>query len=145
MPDFTQFISNKYERYAVYEQAGAGELTTGLGIIFLSVLLLLTLYYDRWQKREDAIYFKLYVLSSMFIPLGLAYIMFGRLAMYFAPSSIVVYPLIASNMKNSIVRTGFIILVIAFTVYGFIGFFQSPIWHDAYETYHTVFAAPEFY
>lgn len=144
-PKITVFVSNRIQRYSVYEQAGAGELTTGLGLVFLSVILILSVATERYQHRKDAIPYKLLIINSMFIPLGLAYMMFGRLAMYFAPAAIAVYPLNALPLKNVFIRYSYILLIIVFIAVGFFRFFQSPIWHDSYESYKTIFTAPEFY
>jgi len=126
-------------------QSGASELTTGLGVLFLSIILILALYYAQFQNKEYTLLFKLFILGMMFIPLSFMLIMLGRIEMYFAPIGITILPIIVSDIKNRLTRVTLVVFIICFTLYGFIQFYKSPIWHDAFITYQTIFSAPEFY
>ena len=145
MPIINQVVSDKFKRYEAYLQSGASELTTGLGVLFLSIILILALYYAQFQNKEYTLLFKLFILGMMFIPLSFMLIMLGRIEMYFAPIGITILPIIVSDIKNRLTRVTLVVFIICFTLYGFIQFYKSPIWHDAFITYQTIFSAPEFY
>lgn len=145
LPYIERIVSEKIVSYEVYVHSGGAELTTGLGVLFLALLLLLTVYYDRFQQGDRALLFKLNILNLMFVPLGLIIMMLGRIGMYFAPASIAVLPIIVSTSRNRLTKIAVSTALICFTLYGFYQFFQSPIWRDAFMTYHTIFSAPEIY
>lgn len=61
MPIMTQIVSDKFERYEVYLQSGAAELTTGLGLLFLSIILILALYYAKFQEKKRKRFYLNYI------------------------------------------------------------------------------------
>lgn len=138
-----QFISNYFVKYAIYQKAGV--VNTGLGFLYLSAMFILTLYFERLQNKETALVFKIATISLMFIPLNLIIGLIGRVGMYFAPATIVVYPIILMNLKRPISKTIYLTLLLIFTIYKFFQFFYSDIWQDAYGTYLTIFSAPQWY
>lgn len=140
-----QLISSTLIRYQAYVRSGGVEISSGLGVIFLSIILLLTIYYDRSQQGERTLLFKLNILHLMFVPLGLVVLMLGRIGMYFAPASIAVLPIITMSSKNRLVRISLTLGMILFAAYGYFNFVQSPVWSDAFKNYQTIFAAPAFY
>ena len=141
--EINEFINQYFARYNVYE--GGGKLGTGLGLIFLSCMFSFILYHDKFQKKENSLLFKIAFLSFIFLPLGLIIMMIVRVAMYFQPVIIVVYPLVVISIKESWLKFSFILFLVLFSLYGFIQFFQSEIWREAFGTYQTIFSAPEIY
>jgi len=140
-----QIVSNNFARYQIYVQSGGAEIASGLGVLFLSAILILTIYYDRLQQGERAILFKLNILNLMFVPLGLVILMLGRIGMYFAPASIIVLPIITTAFKNRIMRIALALAIIGFTFYGYFQFVNSPVWKDSFKTYQTILSAQEMY
>jgi len=140
-PYMSEFISKYFDRYEMYE--GAGKIGSGIGVLYLSILFFLALYYEKYQDRENSIIFKLAIIGFMFIPLGMYIQLIGRVGMYFTPATIAVYPIIQMNMKKPIYRTYYILLVIV-TVYTFITFFQSDLWSNFFGVYHTIFSSDVF-
>lgn len=89
--------------------------------------------------------YKLAIITFLFTPLALQVMMFGRLNMYFTPVLIAVFPIILFTTKDRFFHLVFLSSLMAFTLYKFWGFFQSPIWRDKFGTYQTIFSAPQWY
>lgn len=142
-PYLSQFISNNFERYEVYQTAGV--ISTGLVALYLSGLLILTLYYERFQNRKTAFIFKIAIIGFIFIPLNLLIQLISRVGMYFVPATLIAYPIILMNLKKHIYKTIFLFLLIFMTTYQFFAFFNSEVWKDAFGIYQTIFSAPKLY
>jgi hypothetical protein len=142
-PFLDQFISAYFEKYKKYE--GAAAFGTGIGFLFSCGLFLLIVYYDKYQDSETALVFKLAIISFMFVPLAFYVQLIGRIGMYFAPATIIVYPVIIENIKKPLYKAIFIILLLFFTIYTFFQFFNSEPWKEYFGTYNTIFSANRFY
>jgi hypothetical protein len=142
-PLLTQFINSNFERYKVYQEEG--HIATGLGVLYSFALVILTLYYERFQNRETALVFKISIISSIFMPLALIIALITRLGMYFLPATIVVYPIILMNLRNPIYKTIFLTFLLFFTIFLFFQFFNSETWKLSFGTYQTIFSAPKIF
>lgn len=142
-PYLQQFISNYFQKYLIYQDPG--EVNTGLGIIYLSLLMILALYFERSQNKETALVFKLAIISVMLMPLNLIVALIGRVGMYFAPATIVAYPIIYMNLKRPVSKIIYLTSLIFFITYQFFQFFYSDVWKDAFGTYQTILFAPQWY
>jgi hypothetical protein len=138
-------IKTYLSKYEFYLKGTGVEIGTGIGVIFLSVMFALILYYARLQDNENAILFKIAMLSFIIMPFGLILMMIGRIGMYFNIATVAVYPIIFKNLKNQYVKTGILILLICFTMLSFYGFFESGIWKSKFGTYRTIFSAHQNY
>jgi len=138
------FISTYFERYAIYNTQGGIEIGTGMGLLFYTVLFVLILWYGQYQTRENAIVFKLAVVSYLLLPVSLIILMLGRGTMYFQPATIVVMPVVFANIKNVLIRYAVMFALIAITLLSFYGFFHSKIWEKKFGTYQTIFSSQEF-
>ncbi len=145
LPDINKFTSAYFRQYESYQVAGEKGKGTGLKILFLSALFVLTLYYERFQNKETALLFKIAIISFMLIPMVMLIMMLGRMDMYFQIATIAVFPIIILNVKEWFIRKFIAVLIIFITLYGFYQFFESEIWRKAFGTYQTIFSAPEFY
>lgn len=143
LPFLNHFIALYFEKYSIYQTGFA--VGTGLGVLYLSVLLILTLHFERGQDRETALIFKISIISFMFIPLSILILLISRAGMYFAPATILVYPIILVNIKTPILKLVFLLMLIFITTYEFINFFSTEGWRIAFGTYKTIFSAPKFY
>lgn len=143
MPFLNDFISNYFERYESYQSAGV--VGSGLGVAFLFVLFIVVLYYAPFQEKRRDLVFKITIIGFMFIPLSLLIQLIGRIGMYFAPATMITYPIILTNIdkyKNKLIFAGSLIFM---TLYTFIQFFYSELWRDAFGTYHTIFSSDKIY
>jgi len=134
-PYLDQFISLYFDKYKKYE--GTTVLGSGIGFIFSFVLFLLMLFYDKYQDRETGLVFKLAIISFMFVPLSFYIHMIARVGMYFAPATIIVYPVILADIKKPVYKITLLILILSFTLYTFFLFFNSEPWREYYRTYQT--------
>lgn len=141
-PNLTQFISRYFERYEVYNEEGF--VSTGLGVLYLFVLFIITIYFGRFQKRQSALVFKIAIISFIFIPLSLIIQLSGRLGMYFTPATLIVYPIILRDHKRPIFKLIFFVLLIFITTFQFYQFFYSSVsvYKDFFGTYKTIFSVP---
>ena len=71
--------------------------------------------------------------------------MLGRVGMYFSPIMIAVYPIILFTTKNRFFYVTFLCSLMFMILFKFLVFFQSPVWRDYFDTYQTIFSAPQFY
>lgn len=97
------------------------------------------------QVKTRRLLYLLAIMTFMFIPLSFLIAMVSRINMYFAPVMIAVFPIILFTTKDKFFKLVFISSLIAFTLFTFVFFFQSPVWRDAFGTYQTIFSAPQFY
>jgi hypothetical protein len=142
-PYLTFLINNFSEKYSAYQNPGV--VSSGLGFIYYSALFIMTLYFERTQKIEVALVFKVAIISFLMIPLPLIIDMTGRLLMYFLPATIVVYPNIVLSLKNAFLKITFLTLIVALTLFQFFQFFNSEIYYKGYGIYQTIFSAPKWY
>ncbi len=141
-PYIQQFIAKYFVKYVNQD---VGELSSGLGFVYVSGMLILTLYFERLQNKETALIFKIAIISFMLMPLNLIYELSGRLALYFQIGTIIVYPAIFMNLKRPTFKIGYLTVIIVFTSYKFFQFFFSEIQKDYYGIYKTIFSAPQWY
>lgn len=140
---FNNLIGTVFEKYLRFE--GTTVINTGYGLIFISFLLLIILIYERYQRQEISLLFKIAAISFFIIPASFPIPMLGRMGMYVQPVLIVVYPYVIMSMKNMLLKYSIMVSIIAFTLYKFFLFFQSDVWVNKYSTYTTVFDAPKYY
>jgi len=138
-------ITNYFERYAFYNTQSGIEIGTGMGLLFCTLLFVLILWYEQYQTKENAIVFKLAIVSYLLLPASLIIMILGRSAMYFQPATIVVIPLVFTNIKNDIVRYTVMFALISITLLSFNGFFHSKVWEKKFGTYQTIFSSQELY
>lgn len=131
-----------FDTYSDFEPA---TIDSGLGVLYLSILFVLTIYYEKFQNRETALVFKIAIISFMFIPLGMLLLFFGRIEMYFSIGLIIAYPLIFKGIKSHILKLMFSTILILITLYTYFLFFNSEVYRKSFETYQTIFSAEKIY
>lgn len=142
-PYIKLLIHNFFEKYEFYQDPGV--INTGLSLLYYSILFILVLYFESNQNREIALIFKIAIVSFLIIPLPLIIEMAGRLGMYFAPATIVVYPIIVMNIEKPISKTIFISMLLVVTIYQFFQFFYSETYQSYFGIYQTIFSSPQWY
>ena len=108
-PYFRIIISNFSEKYETYQDAGV--VNSGFGFLYYASLLILVLCWERYQNREIALIFKIAIISFLLMPLTLVVEMLSRLGMYFAPATIVTYPIILMNLKKNETKIFFVMII----------------------------------
>lgn len=140
-PGLYFLIGNYFEGYEAYIGTVA-EIGSGVGIIFMSMFFIFIIYFSRFQEKQKKIFFYIAIIGFMFIPLGLLVAMISRASMYFTPATIVVYPILMSNIKKPFQKFIFVFILMIFTLYTFFTFFNSEIFGKYYEVYRTIFSLP---
>lgn len=125
-------------QYDVYQDAGV--VSSGLGLITLSMIFLFMMFSTLSLSKKDMLIVKIGAISFMIIPFSLLVMMIARISMYFQAALIVAIPLAVMSVKNKLIRALFLIPFIIFTLYGYFTFFASPIYHQKFNIYHTVFS-----
>lgn len=143
MPYINQFISSYFTKYEIYQDEGI--VNSGLGIAYLSGLFILTLYYARFENKENSLIFKIAIIYFMSLPLFLYIQLSVRIGMYFMPATLIVYPIIFMSLKRKIYKIIFATSLLLVTSYMFFQFFESEVWKDCCGTYQTILSAPEWY
>ena len=141
LPSLKMITNEYFQKYEVY-LGNKSDLNSGIGVIFMSIVLIFILFYSRFQLREYDVLFKLAILGFMFIPLGLLILMMSRIGMYFAPATIIVYPVVILHIKDPTIKRAFTVFLVAFTLYTFVLFFSTGIFKEGFATYQTIFSAP---
>lgn len=141
LPSINVLLNTYFQKYETYAGTGT-EVGSGVGIFFLSIILIFVLYYSKTQKADLKTIFILAIFSFMFIPIGLLITMVSRVGMYFTPATIIAYPIIFKNIREPLVKRLFLFFLMFFTLYTFIVFFNSEIYKKGYDTYKTIFTAP---
>lgn len=142
-PYLSMFINTYFRKYEVYQDAAI--VGSGLGVLYLSALFILLLYYGGNQKNETALIVYLSIISFMFIPLSLFIEIIGRVGMYFQVATIIAYPIILVSIKNPVQKKIFLTILLFMTSYTFFQFFYSGVYKDAFGTYKTIFSSRRWY
>lgn len=134
--NFLQLYLSRYETHLENDVVLKQEI--GLGVVLQFMILIIVIYYGKFQNKESSLLFKIYIISFIFIPLSMIIWLIDRTGFYFTIFSIAVIPIIASSMVNRNIAKFVPIVFIAFTLFKFYLFFQSEIWIKSFETYHTI-------
>lgn len=143
LPYLNILISNYFDKYEIYQEAGV--VGTGLGILYLSTLLILLLYYGRLQDKETGLIFNIAVISFLFIPLSLFIEIIGRVGMYFQVATLIAYPVTLFSIKKIVYRKSYVAILVFMTIYTFFQFFYSSVYKDGYGSFHTIFSSGRWY
>lgn len=133
-------FSEKYEYYQ-----DAGNISSGLGFIYYSLLFIIVLLYEKKQDHKSSLFFKISVVSFIIMPLSIIVEMIGRLGIYFMPSIMIVYPNIVHKISIRSNKLIFITIFVIITFYQFFQFFYSETYRDYFMDYHTIFSASKWY
>ena len=141
LTQFNNLLSLYFQQYETYSGTGA-DINSGLGVIFLSIIMIFLIFYSHFQNKEVDILFKLAILGFMFIPAGLQISMFSRIGMYFTPVTIAVYPSVVMKINKILLKRLFSFFIILFTLYTFIMFLTTGVFAEGFKSYQTIFSAP---
>ena len=124
-------------RYAVYEDKGSAG--SGIGISFSIINLVALLIFYNNQNGIGKFLFGLSILNILLLPLSVANVMLGRFGLYLSSAGLATIPLIALSINQITLKWSFIILNMLFYLYGYLNFFNDPIWAKSYSNYFTIF------
>lgn len=111
---------------------------TLIGSIAWGTLLSIVIYYARYQKENKKNLFYLTSLHSMVYVIGPLIWLAARMGYYFAPFSIVAYPLIMQHEKNKILKTGIFTIFTIYLLYRLTNFFELDWVISGYSKYQTI-------
>jgi hypothetical protein len=142
-PHLLSTVASYFEKYAGYQDEGI--FNSGLGVVYFSMLFILTLIFINKQNKKISLISKMAIISFILLPLNLMVFLASRLAMYFATATIILYPTIYMSLKNNLLKIFFLWLVIIATIYRFLQFFYSDTYNEFFSEYQTIFSALEWH
>lgn len=123
-----------FEKYEVYLEEKEND-GFGLGIL----LLLITscwLLYKYGHTSENRFFIITTSIPVILTPFCHVIPLISRLGFYFALIGTVAYQI---KDKRDIIGWSLITLLLIIYLSGYFSFFESPVWHDAFKDYHTIF------
>ena len=129
--------------FVSYKQYGVGDVSTlssGFGVLLFYLLAILSIFLEKHQNRNSSLFFKLYIIGIIIIPLSFFIPMIGRLDMYFTFSAIIVFPNIILTFRKQLYKLLFTTIIIFFTLYQFFNFFTNETYGKFYSNYNTIFS-----
>lgn len=137
-------VFEEFEDYALTYGNDKSNNTYRLGFVLNLIPLVLSLIYitntSKGYKSTDKIAVALSIISFIIAPFSEIIPIVGRIGMYFGVYQIIAAPKIYSNVENNIIRWGLLFIFCFMTMHGYMGFFNSPIYREAYTTFHTIFS-----
>lgn len=128
---------DQFNRYMEYDY-GATEGTIGLGVIIKIVSALWLIKNSDTMDEPSKVICLIYCLSIIVIPFVLKIPMIARVSIYLSLFSIPVFPKFVDGKKDY-VGLGIFVVLFVLCITGYFGFFNSPIWTDAFSVYKTIF------
>lgn len=144
---FESFISNEgiqgVQTLDYYMKTNETVVTYGIGFVINLIPFVIAMWGLFFSKTQIDNQHKLLITLSMFsyiiAPFSQVLPMLGRFGMYFNAYSVAAIPFIYSLLPSKRLFGFLLGIYIMMLVYGYILFFQSPIWKNAYTTFHTIF------
>jgi hypothetical protein len=104
----TYLFGDKYSYYL-----GFGTSPGLINILIYSILLLIILYHYNSFNYNFQLFAKLFIVGLFLLPVGYILPISSRMALYFLPLSIIIYPRLLSQTESLVLRQIFIISVIS--------------------------------
>lgn len=138
-------VMSVMENVSKYEEVYADSdhtLTFGIGYLVGLIPLILSFFYIA-KKRDDEDATRLVVLSSvgyLLAPFSSIIPLISRLSYYFGMYSIIATYRIYSGLTNAYLKYVLLFLYFLMMLFGYYGFFQSPIFGEYYNKFDTIFS-----
>lgn len=127
----------KYDTYM--EEGNKLQLGSGIGFLFNILFFMILVLYDNHKEDINSWLLKMFSISYMFIPLSFIVPLIGRIGTYLSIMGVVgILPIIDLFRQKRVIQI-VISLFIFMTLYGYVTFFYSDVWRDAFMEYHTIF------
>lgn len=130
------FQMEELEKYEIY----AGETMesgSGLGVVLKCLTVYVLLMYH--SKNKTNRFFSLaYCFFVLTIPFSYTIQLIARVGIYFNFISLISFQYLTNFKKDTL---GFVILILTLLIatMGYFAFFESPVWHNAFSVYSTIF------
>ena len=116
--------------------------TFRLGFVLNCIPIVLSLLY-LWNNEGDECSRRMVIMSVipfLLIPFAQIVPLIGRIGNYFAIYQIASYPIIYKAVNKKIIRQACTAIYVLITIYGYFGFYASPVWREHFSTFHTIFS-----
>jgi hypothetical protein len=134
-------VETLFPNYRAYNKPG--EINRGLSFIVFGIFFAAVLFCARFQSKEQSLLFKVAIIHYLLMPL---YLLFGMIARtnYFESATIAVLPMTFFCINKPIFRSILVFMVMGMTLHSFYDYFHAD-YAVKYNTYNTIFEAPEPY
>ena len=132
----TSTLLPKYMYYIDNEEGI--KLGSGMGLLLSSFFYLYILFFAKRETNADFVFYRIVSVFIILSPISLVINNLSRLSLYFAPALIIVIPQLITLKQDKLLKRGFIILYILFTIYGAYGHYTSPIFMEENYNYKTI-------
>ena len=133
----SKLFKDQYYMYLVQDE-DMGRSNMSNIIIYSLLLIVLLLYYNKIEYKSMKLLTILVVFGIFMLPLGYILSQASRLAFYFLPITIVVYPYYMQNISNKVIKILFVSGVFMVFVVRLITFFTSEIYSPYFYEYHSI-------
>jgi len=134
------FVQDSFDEYMVYLDNEEIKLGSGLGVVVQLCFLMFFLYAVKRQEHNISLFFKISIISFLFIPLSFVVDLIVRVGMYFSVANIISFSYVSKELKQTLImKMLFMVLLILFTFHNYINFFYSETYHEFYFDYQTIF------
>lgn len=133
-------VGMHFDKYNAYIEEGSKlQLGSGIGFLFNILFFMILVLFDRHKEGINSWLLKMFSISYMFIPLSFIVPLVGRIGTYLSIMGVVgILPIIDLDRQKRVIQI-VISLFVFITLYGYITFFYSDVWRDAFMEYHTIF------
>lgn len=134
--------SNYADFYGGHIESAETVKRIGLGF-FLNVLIILIflIFARKIDSPHNQVFIKIALISFLILPISFSLVLMLRFNFYLSPVLFVAFPLVFNKIDNLLIRKGYISLIMMLTIYDFIVFFNSEVYHDYYHEYNTIFSS----
>ena len=139
----TLFLSfDEFREYGNAYGKDRAENTYRLGFVINLIPLILSLIYILKGKgeKDGKLMVALSIVQFIIAPFSEIMPAIGRVGMYFGVYQILALPRVYANVRNNVIRWGLLFILVAITLYGYIGFFNSDVFRDGYSEFKTIFS-----
>jgi hypothetical protein len=141
---FGLFLARYFDDYSVYEM-NTGKLRSGIGVIYFLFIIIIILYHSMKESGDILLFNKIAVLSLIIGGMSAINIMISRITYYYIFALLIAIPYTVYKIENKILRIGVMTSYVLYVILMWYSHFYSPVWHDAYFEYHTIFESPKIY
>lgn len=138
------FLAKYFEDYSIYAFR-IGKLNSGISLIYFLVIITIILYNSMTEKGNILLLNKIAVISLIISAMGTVNGMIGRIGFYYVFALLVSVPYVVYKIDDKVLKVSVMITYILSVVFMWYSHFYSPIWHDAYYEYHTIFESFKIY
>lgn len=137
-------LAKYFEEYRGYDTQ-IGKLNSGIGIIYFLFIIIMILYYSMREQGSILLLNKIAVIALIVGAMSSVNIMVTRVIYYYIFALLVSIPYVVYKIENKILKIGVMTSYILYVILMWYSHFYSPVWHNGYYEYHTIFESPKIY